>query len=737
MSAGSSGGVDRAFKDHKLRDALRDIFAGAICSTLSIAYCLSYAALIFTGPIAHLLAYGVAVTFLSAAVGGAVVAARSSLPFAIAGPDSSISVVIATTVAALVQRMVAEGATDLLPPTLILMSLATAFTGFVLSILGFSYAGRAIRFVPFPVIGGFLGATGWLMILGAIHVVTDQSPMLSNIGAFLNIAGAAKIIAALLVAAALHLSLRRSNRPFVLPGVLLAAFAATYVALPLIGSSPTDAQAGGWMLRPQSVAPLALPWQPAALRSFPWTSLASLAGDLLAIVFVTVTTLLLNTTGIEIATRTEANIDRDLKVLGLANLITAAVGGYVSCTSISRSVLARTAGASGRLSGFTVAAICCAALFVNSAFLGYVPKHILGGLLLFLGSGLVHQWMIRPSRQVPLIEYLSLIATALLIINWGFVAGILIGVVIGYATFAFSASRVRAIKFNFDGSEYRSSLDRGPEELLLLADHGREIQGMALQSYLFFGSANRLYQHVKALLARQPQCRFLIFDFRQVIGIDSSATQSFAQIKQAALAAGAQIVLVNLAPELERAFRAARLFSNDVVVAANLDRALESCEQAIIEAHRAEGVDARSTQGWLSEVLGDARLAKILISYCRRLEVNAGDIIARQGESAVSMHFIVDGRVGIFVATPEAGTTRVRSLGRCTTVGEMGLITRAPRSATIQAEAASVLYELDADAFDRIKREQPALSQALLAYAVAVMSERLSFANRIISVLQR
>ncbi len=491
------------------------------------------------------------------------------------------------------------------------------------------------------------------------------------------------------------------------------------------------------MLRPQSVAPLALPWQPAALRSFPWTSLASLAGDLLAIVFVTVTTLLLNTTGIEIATRTEANIDRDLKVLGLANLITAAVGGYVSCTSISRSVLARTAGASGRLSGFTVAAICCAALFVNSAFLGYVPKHILGGLLLFLGSGLVHQWMIRPSRQVPLIEYLSLIATALLIINWGFVAGILIGVVIGYATFAFSASRVRAIKFNFDGSEYRSSLDRGPEELLLLADHGREIQGMALQSYLFFGSANRLYQHVKALLARQPQCRFLIFDFRQVIGIDSSATQSFAQIKQAALAAGAQIVLVNLAPELERAFRAARLFSNDVVVAANLDRALESCEQAIIEAHRAEGVDARSTQGWLSEVLGDARLAKILISYCRRLEVNAGDIIARQGESAVSMHFIVDGRVGIFVATPEAGTTRVRSLGRCTTVGEMGLITRAPRSATIQAEAASVLYELDADAFDRIKREQPALSQALLAYAVAVMSERLSFANRIISVLQR
>ena len=68
----------------------------------------------------------------------------------------------------------------------------------------------------------------------------------------------------------------------------------------------------------------------------------------------------------------------------------------------------------------------------------------------------------------------------------------------------------------------------------------------------------------------------------------------------------------------------------------------------------------------------------------------------------------------------------------------MGLITHRPRSATIKAEAASVLYELDtAAAFERIKREQPALSQALLGYVIAVMTARLGFANRAIGVLQR
>ena len=73
------------------------------------------------------------------------------------------------------QRLVAGGDTDLLEPALIAMSLATALTGLLLCVLGFTHAGRAIRFVPYPVIGGFLGATGWLLITGAIQVVADQA----------------------------------------------------------------------------------------------------------------------------------------------------------------------------------------------------------------------------------------------------------------------------------------------------------------------------------------------------------------------------------------------------------------------------------------------------------------------------------------------------------------------------------------------------------------------------------
>jgi SulP family sulfate permease len=140
---------------------------------------------------------------------------------------------------------------------------------------------------------------------------------------------------------------------------------------------------------------------------------------------------------------------------------------------------------------------------------------------------------------------------------------------------------------------------------------------------------------------------------------------------------------------------------------------------------------------WFSQILGTAEDAAELIHRCERLEVGAGETIVSAGDAADSMHFILDGRVGIMIPTGEGSTTRVRSLGRYTTIGEMGLVSHAPRNATIQAEAASILYVLNTDQFEALKSENPVLSQKLLTYFVSVMAERLTFANRLIGVLRR
>src|SRR5262249_4381525 len=206
--------------------------------------------------------------------------------------------------------------------------------------------------------------------------------------------------------------------------------------------------------------------------------------------------------------------------------------------------------------------------------------------------------------------------------------------------------------------------------------------------------------------------------------------------KQLAHEHGARIVLTRLSRDLENAFQISGFISDNIMVAPSLDHALELCEDTIIEAHRTQGSEARTPRQWFTEVLGSAERADQLIQLCTRLEVHPGQIIAREGDPADSMHFILDGRVGIMV-NADSALVCVRSLGPHTTIGEMGLITRQPRSATMRAELVSVLYELSASAYERIKRENPALSHALLIYSVAVMAERLSFANRVIGILQR
>ena len=721
----------------KLRAAINDILGGSAASVLTITFGLSYSLLIFAGPLAPYLSYGMAATFISSAVLAAVIALGSSIPFAIAGPESSISAMTGILASSLVERIAADSPGSPLPPVLITLGFASILTGLVLCFFGITRMGRAIRYVPYPVVGGFLGATGCLIVLGSIRVITGMRLQPATLGQFANPLTLSELAAAGAMALVLYLAWHRSRSAFGLPLILVGGVIAAHLIFWLAGISLADAQASGWTFQPPPHVSFMLPWNPTDIGHYPWYALPDLGGNLIAVIFVTASSALFNTAGIEVAVHREADLERELNVTGLANMLTGAFGGYAGCISVSRTILNANGGGTGRLSGLTVAAISALMLAFAPMLLGYMPKFVLGGLLIYLGVDTLHKWIMESRRRLSLSEYLSLLAIIIIILQWGFIAGILIGVVIGCATFALSAARIDSIKFNFDGSEYRSSLDRSRHDQALLSAHGGNIQGLNLQSYLFFGSANRLYQQVKTLLARHPECRFLVFDFKLVTGIDSSAAYSFAQIKRTAQDRGIRLVLAHLPVSSEKALRASEFITNEVSIIAELDHALEWCENEVIAQHQGLAQEEASLRDWFTQILGDEPDATALMHRCQRIEVEAGNTIVHAGDPADSMHFILDGRVGIMIPAGNNRITRVRSLGRYTTIGEMGLVSHAPRSATIQAEVASVLYVLSAEQFEAIKTDDPALSQKLLTYFVSVMAERLSFANRTIAVLRR
>jgi SulP family sulfate permease len=186
---------------------------------LTVTFGLSYSLLVFAGPLAPFLSYGIATTFITSAVLAAVIGLGSSLPFAIPGPETSTA---AMTASSLVERMTAaDPSAPLLAPVLITFGMAGIANSIVLCGFGVTRMGRAIRCVPYPVVGGFLGATGCLILLGAIRVITRQRLQLANLDHFANMMTSYELVAACAMALVLYLTWHRSRTPFGLPVILI------------------------------------------------------------------------------------------------------------------------------------------------------------------------------------------------------------------------------------------------------------------------------------------------------------------------------------------------------------------------------------------------------------------------------------------------------------------------------------------------------------------------------------
>jgi SulP family sulfate permease len=246
----------------------------------------------------------------------------------------------------LVERTaVADTTAPLIAPVLITLGLSAIVTGVVLCGFGVTRMGRAIRYVPYPVVGGFLGATGCLLVLGAVHVITGQRLQFATLGRFANLLTLSELAAACAMALVLYLTWHRSRSAFGLPAIVMGGIIFAHVAFWFAGISSAEAQASGWTFQPPPRVTLMLPWSINGISGYPWYTLPDLLGNLIAVVFVTATSTLFNTAGIEVASQREANLERELKVTGLANILSGAFGGYTGCVSSAAPCSTSTAAA--------------------------------------------------------------------------------------------------------------------------------------------------------------------------------------------------------------------------------------------------------------------------------------------------------------------------------------------------------------------------------------------------------
>ena len=138
----------------------RDALAGFISAVGGIAYCISLSALIFQGEIVGGFALGLAALIMGTVVTCLVVALTSTLSPADAEPDDPAVAVMSVLAASVAAALAAKGASNqaVILNVLVAISVSTLFTGILLFGLGALRLGQWLRFVPYPVIGGFFAA---------------------------------------------------------------------------------------------------------------------------------------------------------------------------------------------------------------------------------------------------------------------------------------------------------------------------------------------------------------------------------------------------------------------------------------------------------------------------------------------------------------------------------------------------------------------------------------------------
>jgi SulP family sulfate permease len=418
-----------------------------------------------------------------------------------------------------------------------------------------------------------------------------------------------------------------------------------------------------------------------------------------------------------------------LRVQGFANLVSALVGGFVGYVSVSRTLINRAAGATGRLSGTVVGLVALTVLVGGGGAVTHVPRFVLGGLLIQIGGRLLWDWMVLSRPHLPRREWLIVVSIVAITAYFGLLQALVFGALAACIIFTLDVSATDVIRGQFGLDKRSSSLVRSAEDVETLADRGGAVTVLQLGSYLFFGSAYRVQQHLKALTAQQ-KLQMVIFDFSAVTGIDSSAAANFTRIQESLRDAGIRNAVCGLSPAVSRVVDATSSRPIDVACYSDLDEALEQGENVVLAAQRTITTTHQPLLDWLTGALSSVEYARELSH--RLTPTASADVryLCRQGDPTEALLFIERGRVSVLVDRPDHEPMRVRVFGPHTLVGEIGFFLQTARTASLKAEDGTIVWSLGRTAFHDLASQRPDIVLALFSYIVRIQSERLAFATR-------
>lgn len=697
---------------------VKNFVTGLIVGIYTVILCVSFSTLFgFPSLLPHIPQI-VGLYLMGVAIAMIVNALFSSQPLAIGSPHNTytaIMVVIAIQIATMLTLQ--KSPSQIFPTVVAAIALATLLTGVCFLMFSFFRLGKLIRYIPYPVIGGFLASVGWIIFSKAIlslagHMTENDILLLATMLLF--------------AVTAVFLEYRYKNA-VTLIYLFIAAIIIFYLSIYFSHISLTTATNTGWLMSSFKYHQLwALPGAD-FFANINWQVLFEISDLIGVLIFVCILTFFLNSISVEMETKERVHFNYEFFINGIANVLSSGVGGVVSYPSLPSVVLAKSMGGTNRIVGLVGGCFCLLTLVLGTSYIKYLPKFALFGVLVFTALNLLTKWLFQSYFRLNKQDYMILIVIFLTIVTFGFLEGVFVGIILSMIFFVINYSKISVIKYSLAGENLHSNKLRSPQLQKILIEQGGKLTYFKLQGYIFFGTAYNLLKQIRNEVSKK-HIKYVILNFSLVNGLDSSAIQYFSQFDALSKENQLTVIFTNVQKNILKSLKQENIINDQtVLIYGSVDYALEWCEDRILQNIRLPSQPLTFVEE-LAVLISSKNSAERLVKYFIKVIAVTGENIIQQGDKAEGLYFLETGEVSVIFKHPVThAKIRLRKMGSGNIVGEIGLYTNSYRAASIVADENCILHYLSRQKLSEMELNEPDLAIEFHKLIVIITAERLVY----------
>ena len=724
-----------------------DIWGGLAAMLVALPSSIAFGVLVYSALGSEYVGQGALAGILGAAALGIIAPVVGRTGGLISAPCAPAAAVLSALVASLFVGNVYGLDPASIPPLIALTALFSAGFQVLYGAIG---GGRLIKFVPYPVVSGYLSGVGVLIALGQLPKLLslpEETSLFEGIisPGLWNWQGLIVGIVTMVVMLVMPYITRKV--PAAILGLMGGMFA--YFFLALFSSEMLELQGNPLIIGPIHATGSflgAVATRATSLLSIDFASIRLIIISALTLSVLLSIDTLKTCVVLDALTRSRHNSNRELVGQGIGNMVSFLVGGMPGAGTMGPTLVNVMSGGRTPRSGIIEGAFVIMTLLLLSRFVAWVPISALAGILLVI-SYRMFDWrnMLRLLRSpVGRLDFAVIAGVIFTAVAVDLIAASGVGVALAILLFIRDQIRGSVIRRKRGLNQVSSKTRRLDAEREILDQYGDQAVFCELQGNLFFGTTDQLFSQLETDLRTK---RYILLDMRRVQSMDYTAAHLFEQMQVQLEERGGRLLFTGMPSALhdQRDFERylAELGvvreSGGVMVYETLDGALEWMEERILEASGLEKKD--------DEILLDLNEFELfrqfdektigrLAACVSELSVPEGEKVCSQGDKGDEIFLVRRGSVRILLPLKGNKYHHLATIGRGDFFGELSFLDRRVRSADVEAKVPTDLYVLSRSRFNEESHSDPVVGAQVFARLALAIGRRLRHTDAELQALQ-